>query len=845
MPVKYNTDEIRSRASGSWPGIIATCGGISTESLDGHHHPCPKCGGTDRFRMLDLAAGAVFCNQCFNTKNGDGIAAIQWLAGLSFEESCQKVCDYLGITAHDTPSPSRGRQKKPSQTFSTPIEAFTEHSSILRMGKMVDHWEYKDKNGKLVGAVGRWHTEDPSGNIVKKEYRPISLRSDGKWSCDAMPSPRPLYRVDEILAFDEVAVCEGEKAAKAAVFFGYAGTTCAGGAQAVRAADWSALGGKRVLIFPDNDASGESYADEVTKHVLNLKTPARDVRIIRMSDILPANVKASDLPEKWDLADFQNAVVNKPEDERTDFKQRVVARIASAIERATVITKAEKPKSRKQDPSVSNWGTLDDRVCNYEMEETHGDDGPEFKCVPISVNRIAENAERLTDGWPCRVGKALFIESHDDDKSAAWNKKTAVWLKGQDQLFAYYNRKIEQPPDFKVLSGFCTKGEFFADRTIMSREYLAVESLPHEPLLPHHYYLCGMVASGSGNHLRELIDRCRPEEPADKNLILAAFLTPFWGGRGGSRPAFCITAKDDLRGSGKSTLVDMIAAVAGGLIDISDKEETEVMKARLLSPEASGKRIIRFDNIKTHMLSWAELESLITSPIISGKQMYYGESQRPNTLTYYLTMNGVDLSTDMAQRCVIISVVKHPDPQNWKDETMSFIEKNQQEIIADILAILRSRPSELDGSSRWGDWERDVLAKTPDPIESQKLIRKRMLASDVGNEESDFIESYFRQQLEKLGYEFDTIVFIPSRIAAIWYSAATREPASVARASRALKQRASESGMKYIRVCTNRRHGRGFYYWADGLLADQSGVDFDLQNKIDNMSGAADTPKLW
>lgn len=60
--------ELKRAASGRWPEILCRLGGIDERLLDGKHHPCPRCQGKDRFRLLDEADGAVFCN-------GQGIAA--------------------------------------------------------------------------------------------------------------------------------------------------------------------------------------------------------------------------------------------------------------------------------------------------------------------------------------------------------------------------------------------------------------------------------------------------------------------------------------------------------------------------------------------------------------------------------------------------------------------------------------------------------------------------------------------------------------------------------------------------------------------------------------------------
>ncbi len=90
---------LKDTARGRWQQLLCTAGNIPPESLDGKHHPCPKCGGIDRFRALDdfQETGAVFCNQCFSKGNGDGIAAVMWLSGLSFPEAVRGIAGELGI----------------------------------------------------------------------------------------------------------------------------------------------------------------------------------------------------------------------------------------------------------------------------------------------------------------------------------------------------------------------------------------------------------------------------------------------------------------------------------------------------------------------------------------------------------------------------------------------------------------------------------------------------------------------------------------------------------------------------------------------------------------------------
>ncbi len=102
MTAGTTTSALKDAARGRWLEILSALGGIPTDVLDGKHHPCPKCGGVDRFRMIDREAGALFCNQCFASKNGDGVAALEWLTGEPFKVVLAKLTSYLGIDGRNS-----------------------------------------------------------------------------------------------------------------------------------------------------------------------------------------------------------------------------------------------------------------------------------------------------------------------------------------------------------------------------------------------------------------------------------------------------------------------------------------------------------------------------------------------------------------------------------------------------------------------------------------------------------------------------------------------------------------------------------------------------------------------
>ena len=99
---KIDKDAVRAAAVGRWAEILEVLAGVPPELLDGRGHPCPWCGGTDRFAALpDFAStGAVLCRHCHDRRNGDGFAAVMQANGWTFTEAVAAVAEHLGLTAH-------------------------------------------------------------------------------------------------------------------------------------------------------------------------------------------------------------------------------------------------------------------------------------------------------------------------------------------------------------------------------------------------------------------------------------------------------------------------------------------------------------------------------------------------------------------------------------------------------------------------------------------------------------------------------------------------------------------------------------------------------------------------
>lgn len=200
------------------------------------------------------------------------------------------------VGGKDQPSP----QHSPASTASegrhvSPVPAKAPAPDFGRRGdgKPSATWTYRGAGGAILGYVARFDAGDG------KKVLPLTLWQDGaalRWHWKQFPSPRPLYRLDQLLSRPRapVLVVEGEKTADAAAahFPDMVVVTWPGGSKACGKVDWQPLTGRSVVIFPDADKPGRQAADTIAA-------------ILKRSGGVGAVVidLPADLPEGWDMAD--------------------------------------------------------------------------------------------------------------------------------------------------------------------------------------------------------------------------------------------------------------------------------------------------------------------------------------------------------------------------------------------------------------------------------------------------------------------------------------------------------------------------------------------------------------
>jgi hypothetical protein len=363
-----------------------------------------------------------------------------------------------------------------------------------------------------------------------------------------------------------------------------------------------------------------------------------------------------------------------------------------------------------------------------------------------------------------------------------------------------------------------TQAQFDAYLRQTAECFDAVEAIPHHPPLPRHYYMHPPLTGGDGEALRQLLGCFRPATPVDHDLLHAFFLSLFWGGPPGARPAWLFTAEandpEGGRGVGKSRLAQLGARLVGGAVGVESHERMSEVITRLLSPDALDKRVLLLDNVKTLKFSWAELESLITTDVVSGHRMYHGEAQRPNTLSVCVTLNGAALSRDLAKRSVPVQLARPDYDAAWEDRVKEFIDARRWDIVGDCLAALQGPGRPLTEFTRWGAWEAGVLSHVADPLACQQAIRRRQDDVDEDAGEAAEVRAYIADALRQYRHDPErAVVSIPSAVAAEWVNAATGERRPTNKATAYLNQ-------LHIPELRKRRTGRTRgWVWRGGAAA--------------------------
>ncbi|GAB5407219.1 MAG: hypothetical protein Aurels2KO_54500 [Aureliella sp.] len=804
---RIDKDRVKAEAEGHWPQIITSIHEIDPSASG---QPCPQCGGTDRFFLFpDFAqSGGVGCRKC--GEFGDGLATIRFLTGKSFPDALRWLNEWLRIDDSSNSSKfsaSSNAASKPRKHKPRVDPEFANHLKVVPFFRdKIQVWadERKVSLESLEALAPRCNAagditfpeRSADGTVTGTQTRRLRPSSSNrKWY---FSGERGAQFTDQLLR------TIGEPRAMIVVCEGFADVAS--------------------CLEAELDVIGRHTAKaDLTKLAPLLQKSQVDTKIVVIAENdhdLDGSKRKGVIAcaEKLAVAIDRQVYLASPPEEHNDLSDHWRAlKSQPEVDSET----AAKEFATWYAENLEELRSLPSEVTNYELEFTVDENGAEVRTKsPLSPKEIADRVLRKCDGWPKRIGSELFV--CEEGRSS--------YLTKPPHLFSWLREKgtVDWANGAKLL----TKEEFFIAMQRSVEEFTSIQSLPHFPSIKGAYYSCPQPDPGDGSHLQKLVSFFSPATEVDQQLILAGFVTPFWGGPPGQRPSFMISAAEGAgQGSGKTTYAAMVGRLSGGTIDVSAGTDSEELKRRFLSGSDCDRRTVLLDNLKKTSFSDAGIEGILTATEISGHRMFVGAASRPNLFTWFFTMNGPMLSRDLAQRCLSIVLARPEHSGAWLEQVTQFIDTNRESLVADIAGFYARKPAELASSSRWGLWERDVLARLEDPSRVAEVIRARQATLDVDQQQANAIEEFMNIQLKRHGYEHPMRVHVPNRIAARWVQEALDDesPATTRQITAMLKRYENSGAMKTLKQNPSRTNGRGWIFSSDNVDA---AIDYGLEERI-------------
>lgn len=559
---------------------------------------------------------------------------------------------------------------------------------------------------------------DPEGGKPAKEYRPIVRDGDG-WHLRGPAGKAPLYRVDDLPTDLSAVVCvvEGEPPADAGREIGLPVTT-SGSSSSAKAADWSPLSGRRVVILPDNDAPGAKYAQAVAAELLRLDPPAADVRIVA----LPG------LPPGGDLVEWIGA-----RDTRTAEELRAeLAEIAAA-------TKPEAAPAARPNVLVT---TEEHEVISQTIAALAAD--PDLYQRGGRLVRVERSCE-LDDGVKRPLGATTigFVPlANLRERCATWATFTAFNAKGIEHRthpprWAYEAIAVRgEWPGIRVLGGLSDAPIVRKDGSVWQTPGYDAETgvlfepsatFPPVPMNPDVD-----AAHAAVTMLAAVVTDFSFQGAEHRSAWLAGLLTPLarWA-FDGPAPLFLVDA--NIRGAGKGLLCQVAGRIATGRdlpVSSYDPREGEMRKV-VTSIAIAGDRLVQLDNVEG-MLGSADLDRALTATRWRDRLLSRNEEiNLPLQVTWWASGNNVRVGADTVRRTLHIRLdvlTEKPEERTGfvHPNLVMWVTENRGELLTAALTILAAylqagRPDQqlvpMGSFEGWSSVVRSALvwAGEPDP----------------------------------------------------------------------------------------------------------------------------------
>ena len=401
-------------------------------------------------------------------------------------------------------------------------------------------------------------------------------------------TPHLLYNLPAVVKAREVYVVEGEKDCETLRSFGIVATSNSGGGSNRWDNDqnhWFA--GKDVVVICDNDPVGQQHGATVNSI---LKGIARSVKVITLSK-LPKGDVTDWVQKEGGTAALLRELVKHTDETDGDSPEIAKAKLAN-----------ETPFSNFCEKIVAGKGGR-----SKTLE------------IPFTIRELAQEVHDRFLGYPRVLGETMF----DWDRDA----RRIVFLTSKNELFAWIASTSRHNTVWGTGNNDVTKDELFCELNRTSIHYSGVSEAPHYPTRRDVFYTHDALPKADPSHSSfwQLVDYFCPASPAHKTLVAAFIAAPLFYSESAARPMWIVDT-DDAQGSGKTTLVNLVANLYGedpSIFDLKaiDKDLAQVMR-RMISTDGRKKRVVLIDNV-TGTLKSSNLATLVTVHSLTGEVKDY------------------------------------------------------------------------------------------------------------------------------------------------------------------------------------------------------------------------------
>ena len=624
------------------------------------------------------------------------------------------------------------------------------------LGNPVAVWPYRDASGGRVCFIGRYNKADGD-----KEFRPRTWcknRETGKeeWRWKNVPDPRPLYGL-ELLAQRPnapVMVVEGEGKCDVArrIFPDHVVVSSMGGAGAASKTDWEPLGGRTVVIWPDNDAPGAGFARTVGAILCGLGCTISIIdsaALVQLavdahgSRVKPDGFDAADAIKLWDDTEaLREAALGLAKPFCTDSGEaldhdeqkprlwiegghpdRTVGELRDILAQSGRLYDRGTPVRVVHDQNLS--GSVAHAMTADSLAlEAH------FVCQPYKISKKGEEYDatlppsiaRMYLGWKGQwhlpplngVTTAPLLSEDGSIRTArGYDAATGLWCESVPDVASLVPAKptIDQAAAALMVVRDAFKTFCFADAKTIVIGGVTVVDLSQPPGIDESSFLVSLLGAV-----------CRASLWLAPGSLIRA-------------------AQTSGSGAGKGKLVRCICAVAYGRQPsaVTAGGSSEELEKRISAALLEGGPAVLLDNFNNITLRSASLDSALTERPSKVRQFRTLELVAINTVaSVFVTGNGVLLAQDTVRRFVPTELdarMEDPERRNFPGDILADVTLNRPTILAALLTIWRygrqatgiKRGLVLGSYEEWCAWVRDPLLSLGcrDPVERLSETKTR------------------------------------------------------------------------------------------------------------------------